>query len=145
MLTIFCNIYYLLYNPFKFLLIGQNITTCSNTCYIHYHLHKYLPDCQILELFVCKERRPLLYRSFSIKVESSFFFKRSFCFYFTFLKHWKHLSNTIKAYRKVSVNKLATIFNFLNCYNLKAHRQITKKRCFEKYYLYDQACHFSAL
>ena len=28
---------------------------------------------------------------------------------------------------------------------LKAHRQISKKRCFEKYYPYDQACQFSAL
>ena len=28
---------------------------------------------------------------------------------------------------------------------LKAHRQIPKKRCFEKYCLYDQVCQFSAL
>ena len=28
---------------------------------------------------------------------------------------------------------------------LKAHRQKSKKRCFEKYYLYNQVCQFSAL
>ena len=29
--------------------------------------------------------------------------------------------------------------------SLKAHRQISKKRCFEKYCSCDQACQFSAL
>ena len=29
--------------------------------------------------------------------------------------------------------------------NLKAHRQISEKWCFEKYCSYDQACQFSAL
>ena len=28
---------------------------------------------------------------------------------------------------------------------LKAHRQISKKRCFEKYFSCDEACQFSAL
>ena len=28
---------------------------------------------------------------------------------------------------------------------LKAHRQISEKRCFEKYCSYDKACQFSAL
>ena len=37
------------------------------------------------------------------------------------------------------------IFRWFYNNNLKAHRQISKKRCFEKYCSCDQACQFSAL
>ena len=49
-------------------------------------------------------------------------------------------------YSKIN-EKIETI---ISCYygempNVKAHRQISKKQCFEKYCLCDKACQFSAL
>ena len=47
-----------------------------------------------------------------------------------------------KAYHKIwQINPLA---DNSTSGNLKAHRQVPKKRCFEKYCSCDQACQFSA-
>ena len=34
------------------------------------------------------------------------------------------------------------IYNLFLALSLKVHRQISKKRCFEKYFSFDKACHF---
>ena len=42
-----------------------------------------------------------------------------------------------------AMSKTTTSVSFVR--TLKAHRQISKKRCFEKYCSYHQVCQFSAL
>ena len=45
----------------------------------------------------------------------------------------------------MQITCLTCLFIWKKHHALKAHRQISKKRCFEKYCWYDQACQFSAL
>ena len=56
-----------------------------------------------------------------------------------------NLEQKLSSFAFFAVDKISIIFSrILKHKPLKAHRQIPKKRCFEKYCSCDQACEFSS-